>query len=563
MFRRHLTWMLAIIILFASIIFINTGVYAKDQGWDCSNGTWSYYQEGIKLQEGWVQDYKGWCYIKNGTILKVGWVQDTSGFSCYIKDGYLMDQGWANDSKGWFYIKDGRVLNEGWVKDSEGWRYIKDGYMLQEGWAKAPEGWRYIKEGYLVQQGWAIDSKGLGYIYNGYLANTAMWVVDSKGWSHIGDNGYWDGQVTPAVPLSKTIVEPSNGVNGNIKISFIDVGLADSILIQQGKFTMLIDGGYDSDGPMIKNYIESLGINHLDYVIGTHPHEDHIGGLGEIINSFKVGKVLMPKATDYTKVFDNLMTVLQNKKITVTTPVVGSSFKLGDAVCTIVGPVNTDPNDLNTYSIVLKITYGKNSFLFTGDAVKSNELGMIKAGYDLSADVLKVGHHGVFTSTSQKFLDKVNPKYAVISVGAGHLKGPPAPEVLTRLNNNKINTFRTDINGTIVCTSNGNDINFDDNPVNLADYVQESDIKITNIDLEQNILVIKNSSEHNKDMSGWKLINEEENKTYVFPEGYILDAETEVNIAEEDGNLNLDSDGWNSKGSINLFNNIGELISSK
>lgn len=558
-----MTSLFILIILFGSIMILSPGVYAADQGWQSSNGQWSYYQEGIKLQEGWVEDFKGWCYIKNGTMLNEGWVKDTNGVSCYIKDSYLMEQGWANDSTGWFYIKDGKALNEGWVKDSEGWRYIKDGYMMTVGWAKAPEGWRYIKEGYLVQQGWAADSKGWGYIQNGYLVNTAMWAVDSKGWSHIGDNGYWDGQVTPAVPLGKSVVETSKIVNGNIKISFIDVGLADSILIQQGNFSMLIDGGYESNGPMIKNYIESQGIKHLDYVIGTHPHEDHIGGLGEIISSFKVGKVLMPKATDNTAVFGNLMTILKDKKITVTTPVVGSSFKLGDAVCTIVGPVNTDPNDLNTYSIVLKVTYGNNSFLFTGDAVKSNELGMIKAGYDLSADVLKVGHHGVFTSTTQKFLDKVNPKYAVISVGAGHLKGPPAPEVLARLYNNKINTFRTDINGSIVCTSNGSEITFDRSPVNLADYAQESDIKITNFDLEQNILIIKNSSKHNQDMSGWKLINEEENNIYVFPEGYILDAESEVNIAEEDGNLKWDSDGWNIKGSINLFNNIGELVSSK
>ena len=478
------TAFLAVLIIFGTIVFSNSIVNAESEGWVYSNNMWTYYQDGAQVQEGWVKDGKGWGYIQKGCLVQEGWVKDDQGWS-YIQSGYLVQEGWVKDSKGWGYLQNGCLMQEGWVSDSEGLRYIKDGYLMQEGWAKDSKGWRYIKDGLLVQEGWARDSNGWGYIQNGYLRKASMWAVDSKGWQHIDNSGYWDGQTIGAVAAVGTPAKPTDNVSGNIKISFIDVGQAESILIQQGSYTMLIDAGYDTNAASVKDYISQQGINQLDYVIASHPHEDHIGGLSYILNSFKIGKIFMPKATDNTQAFEDFMSTVKNKNMTITTPVPGSTFKLGEAVCTVLGPVNTDVNDLNTYSIVIKITYGKNSFLLTGDAVESNEVAMIDAGYDVSADVLKVGHHGVYTSTSQVFLDKVNPKYAVISVGKGNLNGPPAPEVLTRLFNKEISTFRTDMNGTIVCTSDGNNITFNMKPVDLAEILKLKDIQITNMDLNR------------------------------------------------------------------------------
>lgn len=249
-------------------------------------------------------------------------------------------------------------------------------------------------------------------------------------------------------------------VNGQLKISYIDVGQADSILIQQGSSSMLIDAGNNADAQKVKNYISSEGITKLDYVVGTHPHEDHIGGMDYVINSFEIGKIYMPKATSTTKTFKDVVTAIKNKGMKATVPTPGETFKLGDAECTVLGPINSNAGDLNSYSIVLKIVYGNNKFLFTGDAQVSNEQDMINKGYDLSADVLKVGHHGSHTSTCQQFLDKVNPKYAVISVGKDNDYGHPHKETMDRLQAKNITIYRTDESGTIVCTSDGSNIKF-------------------------------------------------------------------------------------------------------
>lgn len=256
----------------------------------------------------------------------------------------------------------------------------------------------------------------------------------------------------------------NTAVSGQLKIHYINVGQADSVLIQQGSQSMLIDAGNNADSDTVKNYISQQGITQLDYVVGTHPHEDHIGGLDYVINSFKIGKIYMPKATSTTKTFQDVVTAIKNKGMTATVPTPGETFKLGEANCTILGPINSKDDDLNTYSIVIKIVFGNNKFMFTGDAQASNEQDMIEKGYDLSADVLKVGHHGSHTSTSQAFLDKVNPAYAVISVGKGNDYGHPHKEVMERLQAKGIKAYRTDESGNIVCTSDGKNISFSCNP---------------------------------------------------------------------------------------------------
>lgn len=253
-------------------------------------------------------------------------------------------------------------------------------------------------------------------------------------------------------------------VNGELKVHFIDVGQADSILIQQGSSAMLVDAGNNADNQTVKNYLDKQGISELNYFVGTHKDEDHIGSADYIINSFKVGKVYFPKQTATTKTFEDFVRVVKGKGLKLTVPSVGESFKLGDATVTVLAPNGSSYEDANDYSIVLKVVYGNTSFLLTGDAESISESEMVNKGLDLGATVLKVGHHGSRSSTSQSFLNKVNPKYAVISVGTGNSYGHPTQDVMNRLKAKNIPVYRTDENGTIVATSDGKQVKFSTNP---------------------------------------------------------------------------------------------------
>lgn len=248
-----------------------------------------------------------------------------------------------------------------------------------------------------------------------------------------------------------------------MKVHFIDVGQADSILIQSDEATMLIDGGNNADGEAVVDYIKSQNIKKLDYVIGTHPHEDHIGGLDAVIESFDIGAVYMPKAMSTTKTFEDVLKAISNKGLKVNTPIPGTNINLGSAVFTILAPNSERYESTNNYSIVIKLTNGKNSFLFTGDAESISEKEMLAKGFDLYAEVLKVGHHGSTTSTTKEFLDMVNPRYAIISVGKDNQYGHPHKEILDRLRKKNIIVYRTDESGTIIASSDGESITFSEN----------------------------------------------------------------------------------------------------
>ncbi|MDS0527561.1 MBL fold metallo-hydrolase [Clostridium sp. SHJSY1] len=243
-----------------------------------------------------------------------------------------------------------------------------------------------------------------------------------------------------------------------LKIHFIDVGQGDSILLQQGSHNMLIDAGPGESKNSLSSYLSNQGITNFDYVVGTHPHEDHIGNLAYIINSFKIGNVYFPNITSTTKTFSNFVTALKNKGLKLTSPKVGSTFMLGQAKCTILAPNSNSYDNANNYSIVIRVEYKNNSFLFTGDAQAVSESEILKNGLTLKSDVLKIGHHGSNTSTSTNFLNAVNPKYAVISVGLNNSYGHPADSTINKLTNKGIQVYRTDENGTIIMESNGSNI---------------------------------------------------------------------------------------------------------
>ena len=263
------------------------------------------------------------------------------------------------------------------------------------------------------------------------------------------------------VPNLQKDTAPTTVVPGQkLKVSYIDVGQADSILIQipNGK-NVLIDAGNNGDANTITSYLKKQGISRLDIVIATHPHEDHIGSMDTVINTFDIGQVIMPRKDSTTQTYKSLITAIQNKGLKITEAKAGLKVDLGSEVnALLLAPNSASYEDVNDYSAVLKLTYGTNSFLFEGDAQELSENEMINAGYNLKADVLKVGHHGSKTSSSSAFLAKVQPKFAVISVGKGNSYGHPAKTTLDKLSNIGAKVYSTDVFKTIVAESDGTNI---------------------------------------------------------------------------------------------------------
>ena len=222
---------------------------------------------------------------------------------------------------------------------------------------------------------------------------------------------------------------------------------------------MLIDAGESSSESAVYNYLKDKGVKKIDVLVATHPHADHIGGMAYIIDNFDIGSIYMPKATTTTKTFETLLTTIKSKGLSIKTAKSGVVIDLDSALTVnMVAPIGSSYDDLNAYSAVIKITYKNNSFLFAGDANNTSEQEILNAGANIKADVLKVGHHGSATSTSTAFLKAVSPQYAVISVGQGNSYGHPTQATLERLNTIGAKVYRSDIGGTVVITSNGQNI---------------------------------------------------------------------------------------------------------
>ena len=246
----------------------------------------------------------------------------------------------------------------------------------------------------------------------------------------------------------------------NLVVYFLDVGQADAAILQCGDEVMMIDGGESSDSSLIYSYLtKTLGITHIDYMIATHPHSDHIGGLSGALNACSVGVVYSPVRSYDSKQFSSLVKYTQKQGRDLTVPEVGDSFAFGDAQVQFLSPMKEYSN-INDCSIVVRITHGNNTFLFTGDAEWDAEHDMVDSGYDLSAAVLKVGHHGSDTSSSYVFLREVMPKYAVISCGKDNSYGHPTEAVLSRLRDVSAQIFRTDLQGDVVFVSDGTTLSF-------------------------------------------------------------------------------------------------------
>ncbi len=244
------------------------------------------------------------------------------------------------------------------------------------------------------------------------------------------------------------------------EVHFLDVGQGDAALVLCDGEAMLIDGGGRASSSFLYSYLQSNEIEYLDYVVATHAHEDHVGGLAGALNYADVGTVLC-SATEYdSDTFRSFVKYMEKQGKQIEIPETGDSFPLGSAEVTVVS-ADTDAPEINDRSLVLRVVYGETSFLFTGDAERSAEQAILDSGIEVESTVLKVGHHGSDTSTTYPFLRAVYPEYAVISVGAGNDYGHPTDDVLSRLRDADAEVFRTDLHGTIICRSDGSVLTFE------------------------------------------------------------------------------------------------------
>ena len=245
--------------------------------------------------------------------------------------------------------------------------------------------------------------------------------------------------------------------SGTLSVHYLDVGQGDSIFIElPNKKCMLIDAGENMYGKSITEYITNLGYSKIDYLVATHPHADHIGSMAYVVKHNDIGEIYMPKVATTTKTYEKLLTAISDKGLKVKSAKAGMNIvDDGDFSIDILAPVTIEEDDLNNCSIILKMNYKGDSFLFLGDAEKK-ELETVSA--DMSAEVLKVGHHGSRTSTTKALLEEVNPKYAVISLGKDNSYGHPHKSTLKLLDEFGVETYRTDQDGTIVISTEGSGV---------------------------------------------------------------------------------------------------------
>lgn len=260
-------------------------------------------------------------------------------------------------------------------------------------------------------------------------------------------------------------------IEGELILTMIDVGQADSFVLVQGGKVALIDCGTRSTGEDVVQYLKSIGITKIDYVFGTHPHDDHMGGMYDVITNFEIGKIIIPEVkagTVTTNWYLKLMQEIKTGGYELEYAKLGTEYNLGNASMEIIGLLSDPKDNMNNYSPILKVTFGEMDIIMTGDAETEVEAEVLKSDANLEAEILKMGHHGSDTSSSDAFLDAINPDYALISAKVGNKYEHPKKVTMDKLKKRNIQVYRTDENGTVVLTVTTKDVSFSCNP---GDYL--------------------------------------------------------------------------------------------
>lgn len=252
---------------------------------------------------------------------------------------------------------------------------------------------------------------------------------------------------------------PPPVVSGDtVEFHFIDVGQGDAALIRTAAGDVLIDASTNSAEDDLKAYLDAQGVTTIEYAVFTHPHEDHIGGADMVINTYNVKRVLLPEKEHDTNTYNYMMDAIETRECDLILSEPDYVFTVGEVTFTVLAPLGSSYKELNDWSIVLRAEYGATSVMFTGDAETVSEGEMLErysSTGKLDCDLLKVGHHGSTTSTSEAFLEAVSPDHAIISVGEGNTHNHPSAKILTRLENSNVRIWRTDLEGSIVFVSDG------------------------------------------------------------------------------------------------------------
>lgn len=268
----------------------------------------------------------------------------------------------------------------------------------------------------------------------------------------------------------------TSNVEGILYVHMIDCGQGDSFLFEQNGKYGLIDCGTRSTGKDVVYYLQKQGVSKLQFIVGTHQHDDHIGGMYDVLNSFKCEKVYLPDENGLatSQWYMKLLNKIKEDNIKLVNPKVNTKFKLGDAVFRVVGQLSSEAagSNLNEYSTVIKVSFGKMDILMTGDAESKAEKAMLEnSKISLECEILKLGHHGSNTSTSEKFLDEVNPEYGLISCETGNSYAHPSTETMKNLKKRKVKVYRTDEQGDIVLTVTSDSVSFNKKPGDYKDGV--------------------------------------------------------------------------------------------
>lgn len=495
--------------------------------------------------------------------------------SVIVNGSAVSFQAYNIDGNNYFKLRDLAKALNGTEKQFEvGWDGSNNAIALSAGKAYTPVGGELTPTGNTSSLTVAISSAtvyldGRKVSFTAYNINSYNYFKLRDVASALNFSVGWD-ENTSTITID-TSTGYSNGT-GRLTIHFLDIGQGDSEFIElpDGK-TMLIDAGESEYGDDVVNYIKNLGYSKIDYLVTTHPHADHIGGMTKVVQSFSIGAVYMPNATTTTQTFSYLLTAIKSAGLTITTAKAGVEiFNSNGVSANIIAPNRASYDDLNNYSAVIKLTYSKNSFLFMGDA---EELSENQITADIKADVLKVGHHGSNSSSGQAFLNKVTPKYAVISVGEGNDYGHPAQTTLDKLNSVGTVIYRTDKDGTVVFKSDGTNIAVNKSPNSTTSTgntgtgtTTKTNVVISSVDKVAEIVTIENKSSNDVNLSGWVLVSVTGNQRYTFPT-YTLKASAKVTVASggKSGDLIWSkSNMWNNSTSdpAQLYDAQNNLIST-